>query len=195
MSLLTDERVQSALDVLNGLDLKGMWTAAGVSSKSEKKVNEIENEGWNGDEGLRITLKGLESMHMATSTSVLYAPPVPSPKLTYFCQSLKQAFLEAELIVPDTRPLLLHATILNTIYVPGVRAKGRAGKAGHGKHKAKLTINAEEIIQDYEDFIWMKDIKIERVAICRMGAEKLREEDDRDGLGERYFEEGFIEMP
>jgi activating signal cointegrator complex subunit 1 len=187
MSLVTPELVQSALEILKGLDLKEILLKSGAIHQ-ENGVKAVEPQ--TQTPGLTITLQGIESMHDPSSTSVLFAPPIPSPQLTTFCQSLKQAFLDAKLMVEDTRPLLLHATILNTIYVPGVRDK-TIGKAGHGKRKARLTINAEEILQDHEDFVWMKDVKIEKVAICRMGAQKVEDEE----LGEEYVVEESVLMP
>ena len=188
MSLLTPAKVQSALEVLKGLDLKRLLSKSGIESR---KDDTMEKEPGEDGKDLNITLQGLESMHTPSSTSVLYAPPLPNPQLTTFCQSLKQAFLDAELMVPDNRPLLLHATVLNTIYVPSVRARGRGGNAGHGRHKARLAINAEEMLQDYENFVWMKNVRVEKVAICRMGARKS----ENDGLGEEYVVEASAVMP
>jgi activating signal cointegrator complex subunit 1 len=165
------EKVEKALDVLRTLDLSTLLQDAGI-----------------GNGGLRITLKGLSTMHPPLSTSILYTAPIPSPPLTSFCTSLQQAFLDTDLMVPDPRPLLLHATILNTIYVPGVR-KGK-GKGGHGKNKARLTINAEEMLEDYEEIVWMEGVKIEKVALCRMGAQPVEGE-----LGQEYTVEGSVEMP
>ncbi|RDL39001.1 uncharacterized protein BP5553_03341 [Venustampulla echinocandica] len=137
---------------------------------------------------LTITLKGLQSMHPNPGkTSILYAPPTPNRVLQAFCLKLRDAFLSAELLVPDTRPLLLHATILNTVYVPGVRGKGKG--SGHGKSRARLTIDATEILEDWEDFEWMKDVRVEKVAICRMGAKKL------DDGSEEYVVEGSVDIP
>jgi activating signal cointegrator complex subunit 1 len=180
MSLGTPEKVGKALDVLRSLDLKTLLNGAGVGTDRGESVD-------NGrDGGLRVTLQGLETMHHPFSTSILFAPPIPSPTLTSFCTSLKQAFLDAELMVPDTRPLLLHATILNTIYVPGVRKVN----GGHGKSKARLTINAEDILEDYEKYVWMEGVKIEKVAICKMGAQKVEGE-----LGQEYTVEESVDMP
>jgi activating signal cointegrator complex subunit 1 len=181
MSLGTPEKVEKALEVLGSLDLNALLNKAGVGmSGSGGKEKEKE---W---QGLRVTLKGLETMHNPSATSILYAPPLSSPTLTSFCTSLRQAFLDAELMVPDTRPLLLHATVLNTVYVPGVRK----GNGGHGKSKARMTINAQEMLEEYEEFVWMEGVKIERVAICRMGAQKVGGE-----LGEKYEVVGSVKMP
>jgi activating signal cointegrator complex subunit 1 len=106
-------------------------------------------------------------------------------RLQSFCQKLKDIFVGAELLVPDKRPLLLHATIVNTIYVPGVKGRG----FGRGTGKAKLTFDARDILAKYEAFEWMSDIKIERVAICQMGAKKLEDGD------EEYTVDGEVGMP
>lgn len=91
----------------------------------------------------------------------------------------------AELLIEDNRSLLLHATIVNTVYVPGVRGKG----SGHGNSKAKLTLDATELLEDYEGFVWMEGVRLEKVAICRMGAKKNEAGD------EEYVVEGEVNMP
>jgi activating signal cointegrator complex subunit 1 len=132
---------------------------------------------------LQVTLKGLESMH-TSKTSILYSAPADDDRLYPFCQKLKDIFTEAEFILVENRPLKLHATIVNTVYVPGVRGKG-----GHGRSKAKLNFDAREILEDFEDFEWMMNVRIEKVAICKMGAKK-----NEDGE-EEYVVEGEVEMP
>jgi len=52
-----------------------------------------------------------------------------------------------------------------------------------------LIIDARQLLKDYEDYEWMKDVTVERVAICRMGA---RTKDDGDA---EYLVEGEIEIP
>ncbi len=68
---------------------------------------------------LLVTLIGLHTMQSAAKASVLYAPPVDNGVLTKFCERLRLTFQEAGLMLEESRPLLLHATILNTIYVKG----------------------------------------------------------------------------
>ncbi|KAI0843453.1 kinase A anchor protein [Hypoxylon sp. FL0890] len=120
---------------------------------------------------LSVTLKGLHSMQPTTSrSSVLYAPPVDSEgTLLRFCESLRTTFQEAGLMAVENRPLLLHATIINTIYV-----KGRS----RGKRHEKLTIDARGILDRYDDFVWMEDVPVEKIAICRMGAKKQEDGDE-----------------
>ena len=195
MSLLTQERVDGALKLLNSLNLKDM-----VSTPVSKAVNnqpkmsdstEAESKGKAQESNeirgpLKVTLRGLRSMHTPSKTSILYSAPVDEDlRLQSFCSKLKEAFAAADFLVPETRPLLLHATIVNTIYVPGIRGKG----SGHGKNRAKLTIDARDILEKYEDFEWMKDIRVEKVAICKMGAQKM------EGGDEEYVVEGEVEVP
>ncbi|KAI1766568.1 kinase A anchor protein [Hypoxylon sp. FL1150] len=122
---------------------------------------------------LPVTLKGLHSMQpSASKASVLYAPPVDTEgTLLRFCDNLRSTFQDAELIAVENRPLLLHATIMNTIYVKGRNRKG-------AKRQEKLTIDARGILDRYEDFVWMENIPIEKVAICRMGAKKQEDGDE-----------------
>ncbi|KAI0205483.1 kinase A anchor protein [Astrocystis sublimbata] len=128
---------------------------------------------------LSVTLKGLHTMQSAAKASVLYAPPLDEDGLlTQFCRKLQSIFQDAELMVEDTRPLLLHATILNTIYV-----KGRKGKKSE-----KLWIDARQILDRYDDYVWMENVPIEKIAICKMGAKKLEDGD------EAYEVEAEIDM-
>jgi activating signal cointegrator complex subunit 1 len=200
MSLLSEEQVNSALRLLKSLDLrelllssnsptlKNIKEASGSSFHSDfkdKAVVDECNEATQGRLLLSVTLKGLKSMHTPSKTSILYSSPVDEDLRLYtFCQKLREIFTEAELLVQEDRPLLLHATIVNTVYVPGVRGKG-----GHGKNRAKLTIDAREILEDYEDSEWMSNVRVEKVAICKMGA---RKNDDGE---EEYVVEGEVEMP
>ncbi|KAI8634176.1 kinase A anchor protein [Xylariaceae sp. FL1651] len=123
---------------------------------------------------LSVTLKGLHSMQPAAKASVLYAPPIdPEGILAKFCEALRTYFQEAGLMAEENRPLLLHATILNTIYVKGRNSSPSA----RGKKHEKLTIDARQILERYDDYLWMRDVPIEKIAICRMGA-KIQEDGD-----------------
>jgi len=198
MSLLTKERVDSALKLLNELNMTELL--AGKSSKPGIYRTEVSGRDEQGSSGgkageenvasepvqpLSITLRGLASMHTPSRTSILYSSPVDDDRRLYsFCQKLREIFVRAELLVEEDRPLLLHATIVNTVYVPGNRGKG----SGHGKNSSKLTIDARELLVDYEDFEWMSDV-VGKVAICRMGAQK------KDDGEEEYVVEGEVDVP
>ena len=215
MSLGSRERIEQALGLLRGVDLRG--TLAGLDPGARREVvgraGNGDGKGGGEEQGgekklgsgsgkeldsksrreigldsteLEVTLRGLASMHRPSETSVLYAAPVDEDRrLQSFCQRLRDVFAEADLLVPDSRPLLLHATIVNTVYVPGAKGKG----GGHGRNKAKLTIDARDILEKYEEFEWMSGVRVEKVAICRMGAKKL------EGGEEEYEVEGEVDMP
>ena len=139
-----------------------------------------------------VSLRGIQPMHSPTSTSILYAQPTDfSARLFPFCESLRQAFTNAGFLVPESRPLKLHATIVNTIYVKGRNQRRRGG--GHGKDKkAGLKIDATELIEDLKDFVWMENVRLDRVSICEMGAKKI----ERDGEAvEEYLEVESVALP
>jgi len=201
MSLLTQERVDSALKLLRSLDLRDLLSVQNPASPSREMDVGISAQGNASQDAskdkarerddikpapLKATLRGLTSMHAASKTSILYSAPVDNDRRLYaFCLKLKESFTAADLLVPDTRPLLLHATIVNTIYVPGIRGKG----SRYRKERAKLTIDARDILEKYQDFEWMTDVRMEKVAICRMGAQKME-----DG-NEEYIVEAEVEIP
>ncbi|OTB04148.1 hypothetical protein M426DRAFT_11774 [Hypoxylon sp. CI-4A] len=132
---------------------------------------------------LSVTLKGLHSMQpSASKASVLYAPPIDiEGTLQRFCENLRSAFQEAGLMAEENRPLLLHATIMNTIYVKGRDRKG-------GKRHEKLTIDARGILDRYDNYVWMENAPVEKIAICKMGAKR---QDDGD---EAYEVEAEIDL-
>lgn len=153
MSLLTPSRVQEALTVLKSLDLRASLANTSNASGEAQLPAEHKSTNGEGDKGevevepLTITLRGLESMHTSSKTSVLYTSPVDTDGRLYsFLNSLKEVFVDADLLVKDKRPLLLHATLVNTVYVPGIRGKG----SGHGRSRARLTIDARELLRAYE---------------------------------------------
>ncbi|KAM7206313.1 AKAP7 2'5' RNA ligase-like domain containing protein [Rhypophila sp. PSN 637] len=147
-------------------------------------------------EEIKITLQGLRSMQSTTPTksAVLYAPPAdPQGRLQQFCEGVRKVFLDAGVMVPDHRPLLLHATIVNTIYVKGRNRQQQRGRGGHGhgrnNRRERLTIDANSLLDQFEDQVWMEDVRVEKIAICKMGAKKIEvdgvvvDEDPGPGAG------------
>ncbi|KAK0613846.1 kinase A anchor protein, partial [Immersiella caudata] len=157
--------LEEAVEVLWGLRLKeilkgvkmpvmpGTTGAGGGGGGSEEEK-----------EKLKVTLKGLRSMQADKGkVAVLYAPPEdPLGRLQGFCEGVKKVFVDEGIMMEEGRPLLLHATVVNTVYV-----KGKRGKRGE-----RVTVDAREVIDKYEDEVWMEDVEVEGVQICRMGAKK-----------------------
>lgn len=207
MSLGTPERVAKAVDLLKQVDLKGLLRrcslpqeevkGAGKSIASGPRTNSTQvGTGTPADaEELKVTLRGISSMnHDPRNASVLYTAPVDQDgRLLQFCRGLRDFFLVEDLIVPDTRPLLLHATVLNTIYVPSTKGRGKGDQNGRArKGRQRLTLDVTEILEKYRDMEWLSGFRVEKVAICKMGARKVEggAEDD-----EAYVVESEVEMP
>lgn len=124
------------------------------------------------------SLSGLHTTRIPTSTSTLYASPFPlMSSLHTLCQSLRELFLHANLLVPESRPLLLHATVFNTLYCAKKPEKGKK-------------INAKALMEKWEQGSWVGDMKVGRVAIWEMGAKV----DVEDGC-RRYRELEGIDLP
>lgn len=100
---------------------------------------------------LSITLYGLGTFPEAKASRVFYARPYDATsRLLPFGKAVRRIFQEAGLIT-ETRPLVLHATVANMIYVKdrsrGFRVKGkgrsRGGQAG--------TVDARDILRFFND--------------------------------------------
>ena len=141
---------------------------------------------------LTVSLSGLESMHTPTKTSTLYTTPRDSTsRLLTFATSLREVFTNANLLVADKRPLLLHATILNTLYA---KTKSHAKGTGHGKSKSKVEkIDATALLEDFREYVWAKDFRIEKISLCQMGAKK--EVVDGAVVDEQYVEVASVLLP
>ncbi|KIH91475.1 hypothetical protein SPBR_01977 [Sporothrix brasiliensis 5110] len=146
--------------------------------QSLAKRNEADEGSAGGkDKPISMALRGLHAMQPPARATVLYASPVDEKTgslaaaggpLLELCERVRTVF--ADLLVPDERPLLLHATIVNTVYAKQPRISGGRG-GGRGRGGEKLTFDARELIERYDDFVWMEKVPIHKVALCRMGAQ------------------------
>ncbi|EFQ30086.1 hypothetical protein CGRA01v4_01010 [Colletotrichum graminicola] len=180
MSFPNNEGVDKAIEVLRSL--KPREILAGIKPLSSITSLAAPSQASNADgatqslSSLNITLRGLHCMKSGpkadpSKASVLYAPPTYSEGIFQaFCEKIRAVFEEAGVMDKDNRGLLLHATIVNTIYVKGAR----------GKKGSKLTIDATDILDRYDDYVWMEDVPVEKIAICRMGAKKIEGVDDQE---------------
>ncbi|KAK4555671.1 hypothetical protein LTR86_007424 [Recurvomyces mirabilis] len=198
---LNKQELDQAMKLLEELDVNELLrgTVGGATpSASESPVTP-----------LTIDLHGLVSMHDPQKTSILYsAPQDPTERLYPFCLAVQKLFKDASFLIDENRELKLHATIVNTIYAKGrtkrppknaqrqqtpepdqsVRASVEAPEgpaisdsaAGHGPEAdAPLKINATHLLEQYEDFVWANDVKLDRIAICEMGAKKITDAEFR----------------
>lgn len=177
MSFPKDEGLDKAVGVLHSLDLRGIL--AGLKEGEQEAVAGAESP-------LCLTLKGLHSMQKPDKATILYAQPLdPLGTLQEFSERVRAPFKEQGLLVADHRPLLLHATIVNTIYVKTKR-EARRGK----KRDRNVIDDAQAILDRYEDHAWMQDVPLEKVVICRMGAKPVVK--DGEVVDVAYEEEGAI---
>ncbi|KAL8993757.1 MAG: hypothetical protein Q9169_006103 [Polycauliona sp. 2 TL-2023] len=63
-----------------------------------------------------------------------------------------------------------------------------------GKRKEVVKFDARELVERYEGFEWAKGVRIERVAICEMGAKKIKDEKG-EVIGEEYTEVASVALP
>ncbi|KAI1418111.1 kinase A anchor protein [Hypoxylon sp. FL1857] len=178
MSFPKDEGLEKAVALLKTLvprrilaNIKAAEATPATAGSAQERGDTTEEPSGPPPPLLSVTLKGLHSMQpTASRSSVLYASPVDNEgTLLRFCEELRATFQEAGLMAVENRPLLLHATIINTIYV-----KGR----NRGKRHEKPTIDARGILDRYGDFVWMEEVPVEKIAICKMGAKKQEDGDE-----------------
>ena len=96
---------------------------------------------------LVVRLQGLTALRKPASTTVVFAEPVDaSGRLARFCGGVRQSFADAALLLPD-RELLLHATLVNTIYAPRGAKHAAAQEPGAGEGERRDMAPAEEAAQ------------------------------------------------
>ncbi|KAG5998909.1 hypothetical protein E4U43_002346 [Claviceps pusilla] len=148
--------------------------------------------------GYAISLRGLHSMGGPPSkTGVLYASPTDTEGILHpFCEELRRPFRDKGLIV-EQRPLVLHVTVLNTIYVRHRRRdreedteSGEAMRGGR-RRRERLMLDARALLDRYDGYAWVEDMPVTSLALCRMGARKV---DGVDGGDEVYDVEGEVEI-
>jgi activating signal cointegrator complex subunit 1 len=130
--------LQKAIDLLQNLDISNLLSSATPTSNPplstpSTQIPPESNKPATHGQPIKISLTGLSSMHSPTNTSILYIPPSdPTNRLYPFCLALQKIFQDEGLLLPDSRELKLHATIVNTIYAKG--RKKRAGPKRKGSH-------------------------------------------------------------
>jgi len=187
------EKLAKATSLLQSLPLKEIWSSVvqDIFSRISGKLpsNSPALSTLLSSDRPSITLKGLASMQPPSRAAVLYAPPVDElGALQLFCERVRDVFRQEKLMTDEGRPLLLHATVVNTIYIKnpnfnttndnrrgghgrGGKGKGRNSGGGGGKWD-RLVFDATGIIERYEEKVWVQDVPVDRVAICKMGAKK-----------------------
>ncbi|KIW92382.1 uncharacterized protein Z519_07366 [Cladophialophora bantiana CBS 173.52] len=100
---------------------------------------------------ISVSLSSLGTFPSSRSARVFFAHPHdPTARLHRFGNLVRDVFREAGLVT-ETRPLVLHATVANLIYVKGRKGsgKGRGGRGRNGNKKAEDggNVDAREILR------------------------------------------------
>lgn len=175
MSLPQQAQIDRAVSLLRHLKLRDVLAEA-RASLLERRATTTAAAAHHQHQPMVISLQGLHAMQDPAKSSVLYAPPldvgVDSSGVLYtFCKAVKAAFVEAGIMEAEgSRPLLLHATVVNTIYV-----KGRNGQ----RRRERLMLDARDLLGAYEDHVWLDQHEVRSVALCRMGAQPVGRDGDQ----------------
>ncbi|KAL7823531.1 kinase A anchor protein [Trichoderma gracile] len=178
---LKRDGVEQAVDILKGLRLREILAETRLAKDANMSLSLLALSGGRSAscespiaDGLTLTIRGLHSIQPPAKAAVLYASPSDPEGILYdFCKRLQRPFQESGLLIDENRPLLLHATIINTIYV-----KTNSGGGGRGKRRERLTIDARSLLSRYDDYVWAEKMPVTRVALCRMGAKPIPGTDD-----------------
>ncbi|KAL9041657.1 MAG: hypothetical protein Q9180_001140 [Flavoplaca navasiana] len=76
----------------------------------------------------------------------------------------------------------------------GSRPLKPRGKGRSKRRKQIVKFDARELLERYKEFEWVGDVRIEKVAICEMGAKKVTDERG-EVVGEEYTEVASVSMP
>lgn len=190
----------------------GGTNAAGSSTTNNTNNNNGRDAGVVGEITGRIRSLELDGVVAATTTAMATGTPTPPQSNTSTSKKNKP--------LPS---LLLHATVLNTVYLPKDRpstswsgntinntttansesnnsnnrgggrgrggARGSGGRGGHGRRNAqRVKLDARQLMEQFADALWMEDVRIDKLTLCRMGARRV-------GGVERYIVEEGVEMP
>lgn len=181
MSLTSSTLIQRAKNfVETGLDITQLLQSLNPSTEVEP---------------FTIDLRGLDAMGQRRRTSVLYAVPCDSTgRLRVFAEAVKAAFEEEGLMVKEDRELKLHATVVNTIYSKGGQGRGRGGGGGRGRGRGdgrgqRECFDAEDVVDKYRDVAFADGVRLDKVAVCRMGEVRAEDGTSQGYLvcGERTF--------
>lgn len=178
---LKRDSIEKAVDILRGLKLREVLAETRLAKDANTSAAALALSGGSNDgsqlskaNGLSLTIRGLYSIQPAAKAAVLYASPSDPEGILYnFCKQLQKPFQDCGLMIDENRPLLLHATIINTIYV-----KNSGGSGARGKRRERLTIDARDLLSRYDDYLWAEKMPITRVTLCRMGAKPIEGTDD-----------------
>ncbi|KAL8947691.1 MAG: hypothetical protein Q9222_006059 [Ikaeria aurantiellina] len=72
-------------------------------------------------------------------------------------------------------------------------AESKRGKKGKRK-KQVVKFDARELLERYKECVWARDVEVEKVAICEMGAKEVVDESTGEVVGEEYREVASVRL-
>ncbi|KAH0606584.1 uncharacterized protein H6S33_003418 [Morchella sextelata] len=174
MSLPTPEQVQSAVSFLASLDLPGILRSVTPAPAAQTPPQPVEGQTPPPPPPLKITLHNLTSLGAPYRATVLYtAPHDATGRLPRFAEHIRSLFAAAGFLLPETRPLLLHATVVNTVYI-----------SGRGRGRGRVTFDAAEALEWGRGRVFAEEVEVAGVCVCRMGEVMV------EGVSQGYLEVG-----
>lgn len=104
--------------------------------------------------------------------------PTSEPQLSH-----RQQKSLAKQALGELPHLILHATLLNTIYI-----------RGRGRKSRPLTIDARPLLARFRDTVWMENVQVEKLCLYKMGAKDVLDEDGNKTGVVRYVAEAEREL-
>lgn len=192
------EEVASALKTLGRSISPPPASTATVADDSSSRPRGSPNT--NSISPLKLDLKGLGTFPSPKKSRVFYASPHdPSGRLQTFAEVVQRRFIQEGIVRDEGRALTLHATVANLKYVRtpkwhgrqnavGAKRGGREGKEIDARDViAAFNINMQpqggdqdDDVKETEGYLWAKDIVVDRIRICKMGA--VKSEDPVKGM-------------
>ncbi|KAL9595358.1 MAG: hypothetical protein Q9219_006484 [cf. Caloplaca sp. 3 TL-2023] len=155
-------------------------------------------------EGLMIEEKRVLRLH-ATILNTIYAGKVYPRK----SMSVHDGEAEADMLGPDAEIDEKHQDRARTdddepeepdlakkLESPGPIAKpsNHGGKKKGRRKKQVVKFDARDLLNRYAEFVWAGDVRVEKVAICEMGAKKIMDE-NQEVINEEYTEIASVQLP
>lgn len=160
MSFPNNEGLDKAIDLLQSLKPHDILAQVTTSIATSEELPRSE---------IVLSLKGLKSMQQPAKATVLYAPPSdPEDSLQGFAEAIAGKFKDAGLLLIEDRPLLLHATIVNTKHV-------KQDKHTRKKWDRVFVDDTQALLNRYEDRVWAEAMPLDKIAICKMSAKPVLE--------------------
>lgn len=203
LSLTTDDDFMAAEEFLRKLNLWNLLPGAPSSTKGPKPFKlDLTRGGALPYRPIKISLIGLEhpGKHMRNCISMRAQAVEEEKVLTHFITEIKQTLQDAKLLKlrPDERAdssLPLRSKILDSsrMYTTEVNPYASQFTPPGKDIYYTLQMDLAEVYSKYKDFVWARDIKLEKMSIWEMGLKKFQR--GRLQIGQGHREIASVPLP